>query len=266
MGALMKIDVIVCTKDRPLKVIRAITHINRLIPYEKLIVVDSSREHNLQLEKRCNTYIHTPHARLGYARQKGILSASSPYIAFIDDDVILEKAWFNKIVRNFNNPSIIGVSGNVIMGSHKSIRSYWLKTTRLDERGCANAVFNREKLLEIGGFDIRTHLGEDTELKLRIRKTPYIWVKDNNVRCFHPLSFIDFLKHNSTYGAIDADLYIKYPETDLYHIYKPTKLYYMILYSFKMALKYHPLWIIYQPLRFFIRSLSFNKKYRALMK
>jgi glycosyltransferase involved in cell wall biosynthesis len=50
---------------------------------------------------------------LSAARNTGIKSCNSEFVAFIDDDAVADKNWLKTLVNNFKTPSVIGVGGHI---------------------------------------------------------------------------------------------------------------------------------------------------------
>jgi glycosyltransferase involved in cell wall biosynthesis len=132
------------------------------------------------------------------ARNLGIKSAKGEIIAFVDDDVVLFSDWAEKMVRTYNDNSIIGVTGAALPLWEDPSMSWlpeefhwlvsctsWFNTdeiTKVRNVWTENASF-RKKAFEIAGLFAthigprggsmtgrRTNLSEDVEISLRIRK------------------------------------------------------------------------------------------------
>jgi GT2 family glycosyltransferase len=51
---------------------------------------------------------------LSSARNMGIRNSHSEIIAFIDDDAAADRDWLKNLVRNFDDPSVIGIGGQIV--------------------------------------------------------------------------------------------------------------------------------------------------------
>ena len=90
-----KLDVIICTKDRSFLLRNAVAQARKMVPCNNVIVVESSVSPNKELLNDLGVEtVFTPDAKLGYARQQGLLKTKTKYVVFLDDDLVLEKNWF----------------------------------------------------------------------------------------------------------------------------------------------------------------------------
>jgi GT2 family glycosyltransferase len=127
---------------------------------------------------------------LSAARNMGINSCTSEFLAFIDDDAVADKNWLKNLVSNFNDSLIIGVGGHIIpVWSNQTPgwfpeELYWIvgcsykglptkKTTIRNPIGC-NMAFRRSVFENVGFFS--TDMGrignvlmghDDTEFGIR---------------------------------------------------------------------------------------------------
>jgi len=130
---------------------------------------------------------------LSYARNAGVKSAEGEIIAFIDDDAVADDRWLETLVRNYNDPNVMGVGG-LIKPVWRSSRPLWFpeeldwvigcsykglpecKAAVRNPIGC-NMSFRREVFEKVGYF--RPNIGrfgknllggEEPELSIRILK------------------------------------------------------------------------------------------------
>jgi glycosyltransferase involved in cell wall biosynthesis len=130
---------------------------------------------------------------LSYARNAGVKSAEGEIIAFIDDDAVADDRWLETLVRNYNDPNVMGVGG-LIKPVWRSSRPLWFpeeldwvigcsykglpecKAAVRNPIGC-NMSFRREVFEKVGYF--RPNMGrlgksllggEEPELSIRILK------------------------------------------------------------------------------------------------
>jgi GT2 family glycosyltransferase len=126
-------------------------------------------------------YIAEPRPGSSVARNRGIAETSAEFVAFTDDDIIIDPHWLDWLLSPFVDPAVTVVTGMVLplelqseaqkrfeqfAGFSKGItrRSYDLQTTRADNRilypywggifGSGNSMaFRRADLVAAGGFD-----------------------------------------------------------------------------------------------------------------
>jgi O-antigen biosynthesis protein len=167
-----------------------------LPPSEVIVVID----HNPALADRARRELvevvvaeNEQAAGLSGARNSGIAIASSPLIAFIDDDAIADERWLEELASTFENPSVVG-AGGVVEPMWMQDRPAWfpeefqwvvgcsyrgLPESRSPVRnmiGC-NMCFRKEVFQAVGEFSngigrvgSRPVGCEETELCIRIRQ------------------------------------------------------------------------------------------------
>jgi glycosyltransferase involved in cell wall biosynthesis len=92
----------------------------------KIIIVDSSDEaHAKDYRHDKINYIHTEIKSAAIQRNIGIenLSPTSEIVFFLDDDVRVDSQYFEKIIKNFHNLDVVGVSGLALNTSKPSMRN-----------------------------------------------------------------------------------------------------------------------------------------------
>lgn len=163
-----------------------------------MIIIDSdSQDGTEKLEHLFPiTYVSIKERNRLRARNLGISIANGEIVAFLDDDVVIDKMWLRKITEPYANATVGGVGGRVIPYGIKQrsyietrqntvgrvysnglvIGNYDLPSEHPIEVdsliGC-NMSFRRDLLLKAGGFDMNykgTSYRDDTDLCIRIRK------------------------------------------------------------------------------------------------
>lgn len=213
----MKLDVVICTYNRPAMVnslVQAIKAISTGI--SEIIIVDSSDSSNsiLQADPKIN-YIKSDRKSQPYQRYLGTLASKSEIIVFFDDDVkIIDDSIFNVIKTAFQkNSEIAGVSAGIyyesgveINQSKKSIilpntgKISWLgKTTGLPNedafvdyfpgpimafrKSIVNHLFD-EYMFSI--FEKRIAMGEDKVISMRASKYGKLFYLGSKTYIHHP--------------------------------------------------------------------------------
>ena len=167
-----------------------------LLPKEIVVVLDPDETLVSYYKKRLDLSVKlvvSDAFGLSAARNKGIKSSDSELIAFIDDDAVADSNWLFKIVEAFNDPSVLGVSGEIKPFWIDEIPVWlprdlnWIIGCSYNELpvkkgpvrnpfGC-NMSFRRNVFNTVGYFN--THVGrignnllghEDTELAVRARR------------------------------------------------------------------------------------------------
>ncbi len=131
----------------------------------------------------------------GASRNIGIKLSNSDYIAFTDDDCIVDPNWIHSI-RNSNywiNNSIAGIGGKVLPVKNGKISQYYTfhrilePPVQLQYLVTANACYRRNLLIRVNGFD-KTHIypgGEDNGLSFKLAKLGYSFGFEENMIIKH---------------------------------------------------------------------------------
>lgn len=191
------VSVVVCayTLDRWDNLVAAVTTLQQQSrpPAEVIVVSD----HNTRLFERVKaswpgiTALENEQARgLSGARNTGVLAASEPIVAFLDDDACAGLDWLERLIAVYDDPEVLG-AGGAIIPVWESGRPAWfpeefdwvvgctykgMPLTRSRQRNLigANMSFRRDLFRSAGGF--QTGMGrigmlplgcEETELCIR---------------------------------------------------------------------------------------------------
>lgn len=177
----MLLSIVIPTKNRPeyLSQILGSIHsqISKSIATEILIIDDGSKEKllikNREIcEKHKFKLLEQKISKgSGEARNRGIQEAKGEWIAFLDDDVILDNEWFSNVIKRLNSldSNIIGIEGKVISKGNglwdKEVENITGKLYLT-----ANIIYKKAILISAGYFDDRfLKYGEDQELALRMK-------------------------------------------------------------------------------------------------
>jgi glycosyltransferase involved in cell wall biosynthesis len=175
------ITAIVCTRDRPAYLARALESLVRQTldadAYE-VLVVDNSADGGaagvgaaFRDRIRHLVYVHEPAPGLGHARNTGLRRARGRFVAYLDDDAVASPSWLERIVAAFTTvrpaPGCVGGRVDPIW---EATRPPWLTDAMLpyltvidwsptataldDSRYLAgtNMAFPRDVLLGVEGF------------------------------------------------------------------------------------------------------------------
>jgi len=191
----MKIDVVICSKDRPELLKKCSKQIFHLVPYSNFFVYEgSTKKDEAILEAIAQEYkakiVDVKGLPFGLVRHMAILNSDADYVAMIDDDVILTHDWFFKVMSMFKNKSVAASQGRLIYGSNNIITKISENALRDDGGSGGASIYDRKKILEIGNFNKKIHRGEDMELKLRMNKQGYQWAKNVDALSFHPVDSV----------------------------------------------------------------------------
>lgn len=213
----LDVSVVICTYtesrlDYLTTVIQSLLAQNAL-PQEIIVVVD----HNPALFERVSaqfpevSVIENKYEKgLSGARNSGIAAATSPVIAFVDDDAIAAPDWLEKLYAPYSDPKVMGVGGE-IQPRWLSARPRWFPGEFNWVVGCSyegmpkksepvrnligcNMSFRREVFQGVGNFE--SALGkigdsidiccEETELCIRAKQK---W--EDQVLLYEPAAFVE---------------------------------------------------------------------------
>ncbi|WP_447987353.1 glycosyltransferase family 2 protein [Nitrospira sp. Nam74] len=226
------ISVVVPTHQRPELLNRCLTALFSQTldasKYEIIIVDDAPSENTKQIVSAwtvksgprvrylANGGRHGPAA----ARNKGWQAAGGEIIAFTDDDCIPAPDWLAVGFAAFEDGTVQGLSGRIIVPIPE-IPSDYERTVAGLERGpfaTANCWYRRSTLFSVGGFDERFTVAwrEDTDLEFACRRSGFRLVVDPRAVVVHPVRPTTWgisvrLQRNNLFNAL---LYKKHP--DLY--------------------------------------------------
>ncbi|MFZ5645018.1 MAG: glycosyltransferase family 2 protein [Bacillota bacterium] len=169
--------------------------------FEVICVIGKSKELHgkindfvkVNIAKKVKIILNMGDYRLNVQRNLGIEKASSNIVAFVDDDAILMPNWINAVVKAFESPEVVGVTGPAVPLWESEDLNWlprefwwitactgWFDSTRSHEVRNAwgmNMAFRTSALKSVGGFNtcigMRGKKGlvvGEVDLSLRIRE------------------------------------------------------------------------------------------------
>jgi glycosyltransferase involved in cell wall biosynthesis len=185
-----KISVVVPVRNGAPKIERCLQAIRgqTLQPSEIIVVDGHSTDATVEIARKFQTrVVFEDYGTVGGARQVGVEEAEGDYVAFTDADCIPQKDWLESLVREFGE-GVVGVGGGIknigtglweesialaldtFLGSANSVQDRVLPGKRIVRSisGC-NSMYRKQDLVEVGGFDVKLSINEDTELNTRMQ-------------------------------------------------------------------------------------------------
>jgi GT2 family glycosyltransferase len=183
-------SVVICTRDRPDALRRCLASLPQqtLRPREIIVVDNASTDARTRdvAEAAGAIYVREERPGLDIARNTGARRASSPIVAYTDDDVLLHPAWLERLVAAFDAPEIAAVTGLVLPAelateAQRHFETHWSfgrGYLRQDFDGArfaahrdgvfpaweigagASMAFRREVFERVGFFDERLDVGQ----------------------------------------------------------------------------------------------------------
>lgn len=192
----MTTDIVIPTKDRPLHLARLISQVKAQIPDAFFIVVDGS-EHPVK-DVHDGVVLHAPDLKLGGVRQLGLMFCKSKISLNLDDDIILPPFWFATLMKDMDSSGAIVCSSRILFGepNEPTIAKYYRASGEINY-GSAAIMIDTQRLRDLGGWNTEIHMGEDSELRLRM--PPGSWVI-SEAEVWHPVSFRRWIRMAFSYS------------------------------------------------------------------
>jgi glycosyltransferase involved in cell wall biosynthesis len=191
------LSVVICTRNRAgalARCLRALAELDRPIGFEVIVVDNASHDEtadtvaSLGRERAWLRYVNEPTIGLSCARNRGAEVASSPLLAYLDDDATAEPGW-DRALRLAFAQTDAAIVGGPIVPRFESAPPPTISPVQLGAWSCqdlgaarrritdfpylfgANLAVRRDHLERLGGFDERFGRkgnsllsGEDTDL------------------------------------------------------------------------------------------------------
>jgi GT2 family glycosyltransferase len=146
--------------------------------YETIVIENGSSKFKEMCKEFNVIYFNDSWANTANARNLGLQHSKSDFILFTDSDCTVSDTWIENLLKYINNnPDIDVVGGSIERFYPKTIvQKYgsnlvngqkelnYLPILNLPYVVCANALFRRESLLSIGGFDTSLISGNDVDI------------------------------------------------------------------------------------------------------
>ncbi len=164
-------------------------------------------------------YLKEENRGVSSARNLGIANAAADIIGFTDDDCVVSNTWIENAVPYFNNKIVGGVMGSTRPQKSPTQKIFkvvhFIQIEEFDgSYATCNIFYKKNVLLEVGGFDTKLQIGEDTDLGWRVKNKNYRICFDENILVYHIVLYRTIIQHLRSlrkYKSIVL-LYKKHPE------------------------------------------------------
>ena len=227
------VSIIICSKDRPTDLARAIASIRESGEAGRDAEVVIVEESDSPREIPGVRYIHLARKDhgFGYSRNAALRAANGALVVFIDDDCEAERGWVEALTEPFrNDPTILGVAGAVLVkdcgliGYAENILGFpggglryldgapWKVVTTRYLSTC-NCAYRREAVLQRGGFLEDARLGgEDSLLAERVTAVGrYVYAPEAVVIHHHRTTLRGMIRQAFGFGRSHPYLLRRHP-------------------------------------------------------
>ena len=224
------VDVVVPAMDQPENV-RALL---QSVSGHRIIVVDDGSEHPAPLRAvvhgaGADLVVHEVNRGPSFARNTGLASSTSPYVALIDSDCIATATWIDQLLPHFDDPAVAVAAPRIVPlpGSDTVIDRFEETRSALD-MGIRSelirpgsrlgfvpsaAMVIRRSALGSSGFDEDLRLGEDVDLVWRLSDAGWLIRYDPTAVVYHRTraAWRSWIRRRFDYGTSAADLEARHP-------------------------------------------------------
>ncbi len=147
-----------------------------LPPSEILVVDNGSTDLTSEIALKTGaTVVSEPIPGRGRARNRGIMSARSKMVAFIDSDATADKDWLKHLVAHITERNVAGVNSNIYASNADRLIPRLIDLILRDKppHGTGCVLYRRDVLHEVGMYNESLRAAEDVEIAWRIIRKGY---------------------------------------------------------------------------------------------
>jgi mycofactocin system glycosyltransferase len=228
------LTVVVPVRDRTAQLERCLDAVRRTCPDSPVVVVDDGsadpRATAAACERRGAAFAGHPRSRgPAAARNTGLRAAGTPFVAFVDSDVVVSPGWAHRLLGHFGDRRVAAVAPRVVAlePGRTPVGAYEQRHSPLDMGARAgivgagrltpyvpSAVLLVRRAAAGDGFDEALPIGEDVDLVWRLVAAGWKvrYAPDALVRHDHRLGLTEFLARRRLYAMSVAILARRHPE------------------------------------------------------
>jgi len=151
------------------------------LPNEVIVVDGSSSDQTEEMVRRYPVkLVREPGLGYGYARNLGLANSMGEIVLFTDSDCYAEKDWIERLIGNFDDPEVGGVTGALRLWNTRHGIARFLacvggrmeppKKSAVSVCPTMNLAIRRKIVDEVGGFDETLVRGEDTDFTYQVTR------------------------------------------------------------------------------------------------
>lgn len=225
------ISVIVCVYNGASRIADCLESLQKVNyrNYEVIVVDDGSEDESAAVAEEFDgvKVLREPHRGLSAARNAGARAAKGAWLAYTDDDCVVDEDWLGWAARLFRRNELGAIGGPNLVPQAKGWQeaavesasggpSHVLTSDTLAEHipGC-HFMIRRSVLLDLGGFDKRfTSAGDDVDLCWRLLDGGWKigFAPQSYVIHRRRLSLWKYVKQQRGYGRAERALLEKWPQ------------------------------------------------------
>jgi glycosyltransferase involved in cell wall biosynthesis len=167
------------------------------VKFAQLIVIDDGSPEPLPSSIAVEVIKHNVNKGLAAGRNTALSLCSTPLLAAIDADVVVEEDWLENLLKSLNKHDAAGVGGQMVEHNQNNIGDRWRAVHMAQHWGGqslvnprflfgANTLFKVSALRSVGGFDesCRTN-NEDRTVSEALYKADFQLVYEPAAQCRH---------------------------------------------------------------------------------
>lgn len=186
---------------------------------ELIIIDDGSRDDTLSVAKKLKEeypdiqLIGKKNGGEASALNAGLKKASGDFVALVEADVRLGKEWLEKVLKEFDNPEVMGAGGCLVtsrdepwiarIAGYETENKFATKERYPKHITSANAIYRSEVFEEVGKFDeslINASLDSDVNSRLINKGYKLAYVRETKALHHYKPTFLGYLKRQYDYA------------------------------------------------------------------
>jgi GT2 family glycosyltransferase len=180
---------------------------------DEIIIIDQTAAHDGATRhalaeweaKGCIRWLRQKEPNASLARNAGALAATGDVLLFLDDDIEIEADFVAAHIRNYADPKIVAVSGQVLEGNRHIVNELpaaaeneafsWIYFRKNYGKRCqtqwmasGNFSIRKEVFISLGGMDANYRKGafrEEADFAQRFQRAGYHFVFDPEASLYH---------------------------------------------------------------------------------